>query len=260
MLVAGVVCLLIAAGLALVARSQAARLRQMSETETLTCGGIADLQKTAVEKGGPGRFARTCEVVGAAAVGEGGALRAPESGQEAVWHRVTVTEHYWDWDRDSDGDRRRVRRRREVADHSSTAAFAVDDGTGRIFVSPENADVDDPPKTSERFVQERGGAEVGEGAIAEVVEAISRWSDDTIGFEHTEWSIAPGTRLYVIGEVSDRAGRLELDKPEGGRFIVSTRTEEELKGSARRWSRVWAIAAGVLGVVGMALIVAGLLA
>ena len=260
MLVVGIICLLGAAGLAFLARSQARRLRQMRETDTLTCGAIADLHRAAVQEGGPGSFAHSCEIVGVAAPGEGGPLRAPESGEEAVWHRVTVTEHYWDWQRDSDGDRRRVRRRRELTDQRSDASFTVDDGTGRMLVAPEGAAIDHAPKTFDRFVEDRQEAEAGAGALAQIAGAISRWTDDTIGFQREEWSIRPGARLYVIGEVSDRGGRLELAKGGEGRFVVSTRSEAQLQTSAKRWSGGLAIAAGVLALAGVVLVVLGLVA
>ena len=62
------------------------------------------------------------------------------------------------------------------------------------------------------------------------------------------------------GEVTDENGKLMLRKPEKGRFQVSTRSEEELVKEAQT-GRKWAtVGAGVLAVVGLGLVVAGLVA
>jgi E3 Ubiquitin ligase len=84
--------------------------------------------------------------------------------------------------------------------------------------------------------------------------------DETIGFQYTEWALRPGTPLYVLGEVHDRAGALVIGPPSDRKqhFVVSTRSEEQLTASARsrqRWlSRIGAGA----GVVGLVLVVLGI--
>jgi E3 Ubiquitin ligase len=257
MLWIGLICIAVAVGVLFIARSQNRRDRHMGTAETLTAAEIADLQKTAAEAVGPGSFAKVCEVVGAAHPGEGGALDAPESGQPAVWHRVKVTEHYYDWERDSDGDRRRVRRERELTSSESEADFQIQDATGTVFVTVKGADIDEPPKTFDRFEKEKP-TDLGSGMLASVAEAFSNWNDDTIGIQREEWSLRPGQRLYVIGEVSDKAGRIEFGKPEEGAYLVSTRTEAELRKSAQTWAKVWAIATLVLFVAGVGLTIAGI--
>ena len=133
MLIAGIICLLVAGALAFLAWRQHERLRRMQSTETLTCAAIAERQRAAVQAGGPGSFRLVCEVSGVAAPGEGGALRGPESGSETVWHRVTLSEHYWDTDVDADGDKRRERKVRLLESEGSDASFALHDGTGTIL-------------------------------------------------------------------------------------------------------------------------------
>lgn len=257
MLIAGIVCLLVAGALGFFAWRQHERLRRMQSTETLTCAAIAERRAAAVEAGGPGSFRLVCEVSGVAAPGEGGALRGPESGSETVWHRVTLSEHCWDTDVDADGDKRRERKVRLLESEASDASFALDDGTGTILVATAAADVDEPSKTSDRFTEERTDVEDASG-VAGAMQTVQRWTSSTIGFEYVEWAIRPGERLFVVGEATDAGGRLEMAKPADGRLLISTRSEEQLQRSAGRWSRGLGIAAAALAVIGLGLAIAGL--
>ncbi|WP_369822084.1 GIDE domain-containing protein [Saccharomonospora sp. CUA-673] len=79
----------------------------------------------------------------------------------------------------------------------------------------------------------------------------------TIGYKYKEWVVRPGQRLYVHGEVNDAAGPLIIGKPvEGGFFIVSTRTEAELRKAHE--TRHKFLAAGAIGgvVIGVGLLAA----
>jgi hypothetical protein len=84
-------------------------------------------------------------------------------------------------------------------------------------------------------------------------------SSGTLGFEYEEWVIRPGARLYVHGEVSDASGRVAFAKPDKGRYIISTRSEEQIVGSAERGATIARVITGVLLVAGIALVIAGLL-
>ena len=83
----------------------------------------------------------------------------------------------------------------------------------------------------------------------------------SIGFKREEWVVRPGTRLYTLGEISDRGGRLQIGKPiDGGRLIISSRSEQELQAAAARRSKIATIGGAVAAVAGVALLIAGLLA
>lgn len=65
----------------------------------------------------------------------------------------------------------------------------------------------------------------------------------------------------MLGEARDASGTLELGKPsEKGRFLISSRTEEELTASAGKTASIAQTVGAVAGVAGVALIVIGLLA
>jgi hypothetical protein len=107
-------------------------------------------------------------------------------------------------------------------------------------------------------LQAMSKVEIGTGLLANVAEAFMQ-NDRTIGIERKEWGIAPGQRLYVLAEASDRSGRLAMMKPAEGKFMISTRTEEELRSSEQRFVNVARITAAVLGAIGVVLVVLGLI-
>ena len=226
-------------------------------TETLTCAELGELSAAAAEAVGPGSFSQACEVVGVAAAGDQGVLTAPESGREVVWHRSEAIEHYWDTERDSDGDKRQVERTRVVASHVSGRRSWSATPTGEIVVEVSGADVDNAPVLADSYERDLSKVEIGSGLMANIAEAFLQ-KDKTIGIERKEWGIAPGQRLYVLAEASDRGGRLAMMKPAEGRFVISTRTEDELRASKRGFVNVARVLAIVLAAVGVVLIVLGL--
>ena len=263
MLIAGAVLLLVASGLAYWGRSAQRSARRMTATETLPCGDIAALAQGVAGEVGGGSFRQRCEVVGTAEPGPGGALKAPESGQEVVWHRTEVTQTYWEMERttrDGKTERRRVEKSEVVSSITSTSPFSVRDDSGTVLIAPEGADVDAPEHALDRF--ERAGPESGSGGLSGALVDLLLDSDDsgTIGFQHEEWVIRPGRRLYVMGEVSDSGGQLMFTDPAEGKFQISTRSEEELVKGAQRTAKLATAGAAVAGVAGVALLIAGALA
>ena len=77
----------------------------------------------------------------------------------------------------------------------------------------------------------------------------------TLGFEYKEWVVRPGQRVYLLGEASDRSGRLVVGKPSSGPYVFSTRSEQELAHSFRTQRTVARIGAAVAGVAGLVLLV-----
>jgi E3 ubiquitin ligase len=257
LIVGGVICLVLGAVAFFVWRSQQGSLNAMLLTETLTCAELGELARAASDAVGAGSFGHPCEVVGVAAAGDQGVLTAPESGREVVWHRSEAIEHYWDTERDSDGDKRQVERTRVVASHVSQAPFVVRDDTGEIVVEVAGADVDNAPVLANTYERDLSKVEIGSGLMANIAEAFLQ-KDTTIGIERKEWGIAPGQRLYVLAEASDRSGRLAMMKPADGKFMISTRTEEELRSSKRGFVNVARVLAIGFAAVGAVLIVLGL--
>jgi hypothetical protein len=257
MLIAGAILLVIAAGILVVARSYRAKAHAARATETLSCGDIAQLSSGVGAEVGGGLFKQRCEVVGQAAPGDGGLLAAPHSGSEAVWHRSSVTHRYWEIEetRNDRGEtsRSRVEKESTVSDLVSEAPFLVSDGSGEVLVAPDGANVDAPERVVDRFDPQTEAPSSG------FLVNLFRSDPDggTLGFRYQEWIIRPGARLYVHGVVSDATGRPSFAKD--GRFIISSRSEEEIVGQAESVARWTTIAGGVLAVAGVVLLVAGAL-
>lgn len=262
MLIAGIVLLVAAIGALLYARHERGKARTATATETLSCGDVATLSKGVADEVGGGNFTQRCEAVGAAQAGPQGLVDAPESKVDAVWVRTKVIHKYWEMvETTRDGKQHRDRKEREetVSENESVAPFGLSDDTGSVLIHPDGADIDRPEKVVDRFEQKSQVQQDGGGFLA----TLLRSSNDsgTLGFQHQEWVIRPGARLYVQGEVADRTGALVFAAPrDKGGFLISTRSEEEIVAGAERNAKIAAGAAALAAVVGVVLLIAGALA
>jgi hypothetical protein len=261
-LIAGIVLLVVAVGAFLFARHERGKARKATATETMSCGDIATLSDGVASEVGAGDFTQRCEAVGVAQASPHGLVDAPESGLDAVWVRTKVVHKYWEMvETRTDGRTTRTRQEREetVSENESTTPFGLQDDSGTVLIHPEGADIDRPEQVVDRFDQRSTAERAGDGFLS----ALLRSGQDsgTLGFQHQEWIIRPGARLYVQGEVADRTGALVFEKPrDKGDFLISTRSEEEIVQGAERNAKLalgGAIAAGVLGLI---LLVAGAVA
>jgi hypothetical protein len=222
----------------------------MIGAETLAVADLTMFHRTALEVSGPGGFRKVCEVVGVTQPGPNGLLTAEFSRTPCVWHRHEVKRRYRHVSYDSQRRRQVSERTETVAQQVSSQAILLNDNTGYVYVDPRGLRGDAMEQVVSRFephVPQRGGPTV----FGIQLPGFDR--DDTIGFEYTEWVLRPGVRLYVHGEASDAGGSLMFGKPgAGGPFIVSARTEEELKKSSTQvqlFSAFGGLAAAVLGLV-----------
>ncbi|MBB0246009.1 hypothetical protein FNQ90_18330 [Streptomyces alkaliphilus] len=256
MLWIGVTGMVLAGICLLVARSAAKRVRGIAGTETSTIAELNELHRAAEEAAGAGHFRYRCEIVAETVAPEGGPLVSELARRECVWHKHRVTHKYWETRTDNEGNRRREEKTRVVSQHVSAEDLSVRDATGDILVRPGKKEIDRPEKILDRFERDTGGAS---GGISFKGFTLNLPSDGgSIGFQQEEWIVASGRRLYVLGEASDDHGRLVIGPPsDGGLFIVSTRSEEELLGSARSRERGFRVAGLILGAVGALLLVAG---
>jgi E3 Ubiquitin ligase len=260
MLIGGLVLIGIAAGLLWFAQTRRKLHAEVSGTETSTCGDLDQLRRQVAGEAGAGQFRQRCELAGNAQP-EAQPVKAPFSGQDAVWYRTKVTHHYrervrrkrgsdyvTDWD-----DRTRV-----VAEEESQTPFQLDDGTGRVLVDPRDAKLDEIEESFDRFEPDPGGSGGSVEFLGLKIQTTS--GSESVGFQREEWIIRPNRRLYVLGEVSDSSGRLQVSKPSEGRFLISTRSEEEIAAGAKKAVTYSTIGAAVAGVAGVVLVVLGILA
>jgi hypothetical protein len=262
MIIAGIILIVIAVVAAFVQRHQGGKAHAARATETLSCADINTLSTGVSAEVGGGGFHQRCEVVGQAAPGEGGLIKAPHSGADAVWHHSTVTHRYWEMEErvvDGQRQRNRVERDETVSDITSAQPFVVSDGTGSVVISPDGANVDKPERVADRFEPQVTQEQLPSG-LAGVLGSFLRAGSQsgTLGFRYQEWIIRPGARLYVHGEVSDATGQVAFAKPSEGRYIISTRSEEQIVGAAERNATIATGVGGVLGVAGLVLVILGL--
>jgi len=221
------------------ARRQDDARARMIGTERSTVETVRTLAGAAGEAAGSGSYREVVELSGQVEVGPGGPLSSPETGTDCVWFRHLVQRRYRK--RSNDGKATTSNATETVTSETSDAPFLLRDETGEILVRPGGA-VDGVRKALGEFRK---------------TEASGRRREDTIGYEHEEWVLEAGTRLYAVGEVADEEGTLVLRNPPGGTLLLSTRTEEELLADAAGSARNLRVLAGVIGVVAAALAVAG---
>ena len=258
MLIAGVVLLVLAAAAGGWAWWSNRKLEELSAVETSTCGDMRQLADAVSVSAGGGAFRQRCELTGAAQPAYVGTVNAPQTGRECLWYRTKVTHEYYDYEYDHETNRRRREKKSHtMKDEKSDIPFALDDGSGQAVIHPDDASIDAPVQVMDQMDED-----TGDPMLHKLIENTSRgWDiDESIGYKREEWLIPVGQQLFVQGEITDEDGHLRLRKPEKGPFRVSTRSEQELAeshGSHRKWSSA---GAAVLGVVGLVLVVAGLLA
>lgn len=234
-------------------------LHAMIGTETLSIPELEAERTASDDLGAKGSFRKITEVIGAAHPRPEGVLTAELSKQECVWYRYTVEREYEHVEY-RDGDRRTRRRTEKMADHSSNAGFAVIDEAGRtIGVDPGGERPDKPEQVIDRFEPHEGGR--GSVELFGITLPSFGGGNRTIGYKYKEWIVRPGQRLYILGEVHDKIGPLVIGKPsEDGHFIISTRSESELRKSRETQHKLLALGTVAGVVIGLGLLVAGIVA
>ena len=221
------------------------RLDAMRGTVTVDCTDVGSVA-------GDGE-AKPCEVVGTAGPAEE-RLVAPLSGAPCVWYRTSVSRRYHERRGGGGGGDRRTRTR-TVSQQESPAPFVIRDRSGVVSVLPEGAKVIGETKSVDRFEPYIPGQRLGgEGSLAERAVGIglnllSQTDNDTIGYEYREWIIRDGANLYVrAGAMRDHTGRAWLQKPAGGPYLISTKSEATLT-KRSRLTMLYASGAGVAALV-----------
>jgi hypothetical protein len=235
-------------------------------TETRTC---ADVKAGAAASDQEGVYREPIELKGEVAPASP-VLTAPLSGQPCVWYRTRVTHRFWgpvprvnDTGGTYEG---RGACQRVISSEGSGAPLTIDDGTGRLSIDPRGANVDGAEPSFDRFEPEGGGTfspwlsrllrlDYHElGFLTADGEADSVSPANSIGYRREECILRPDSSLYVLGEVTDAPGALQVVKPEqAGELLISSRSEEQLISDARKRSYAMRGAA-VSAVVGAAIV------
>ncbi|NKQ58137.1 helicase [Amycolatopsis sp. K13G38] len=235
-------------------------LHAMIGTETLPIPELEDLRRISDELGARGGFRKTAEVVGAAHQRPEGLLTAEISKTPCVWYRYRIEREYEHVEY-RDGRRRYSKRKEKVADHTSNEGYALIDQDGRtIGVAPDGTKPEGVEQSVDRFEPYQGGDQSFELFGIRLPGFLAGNQNSTIGFHYKEWLIRPGTPLYILGEVHDIIGPLVIAKPqEKGHFIISAKSEEQLRADRTRRHKLLSIGVLVAFFAGLALVVVGII-
>lgn len=228
-------------------------------SEQTTSGTLRQLADAAAAAAGPGAFSQFVDLEGVAEAGPNGLVVSPVSKTECVWHAHRVTREYEEIHHDSDGDQRRQKREEVVDEGRSNAWFHLRDDEGRVAVAPGRTRVDGARKQVSDYRPAEQNDSVGI-SLGSLNIRLPGGSGGTLGYTYEEWVVLPGTQLYVQGEAEDRRGYITIRDPEGPhKLVISTRSEDELAGDARKGFLLYAAGAGALTVVGLVCLVVGLI-
>ena len=185
-----------------------------------------------------------------------GLLRAPISGTECAWYRLTISERMRQTTRESRRSAPGTVREKVVSEERSSEALMIDDGTGGVRIDPEAAQVEsvietfnqleDPPAQEESTVS-FGGLSITVGSTERV-----------IGIRKKEEIIPIGAEAYVLGGAFARDGEGVIAAPVAGEYIISLQSGDALLRAARTRMLLWTGAGIVVGVIGIMLIFIGL--
>lgn len=265
LVVIGIVLLILGGALLLVRRSQQGKLLEIMGTKTSTAQELTQSAEYVAERlGERGSFKQVAEVKGILKCDN--PLRSEIAQEPCAYYSMTVTREYEEsyWTTDSQ-TKRRVRRTRRgsdvVSQNSQRIPFWVEDATGPIWVNPEGADID-AVQVVDKFESNTGGVITLGGFSFDVGSTVGQMLSDsrTLGYRFRESILPIGRRIYVLGEVADSTGTVQIQKPSAkGKFIISLKSEEELVRSTKSTIQWLLVGAVVSGVAGLGLVVAGLL-
>ncbi len=253
LLIIGILLIAAGGGLYYLRQQQLNKALDIKYYETSTAKQVIDLYNDVKDTVEVGNYSGTIVELSGMGIANN-PLTAPHSQRPVIYYEATVEREYevTEQERDNEGNYRTVNRRSSetVSKQSEYAVFTFNDGSGATL----NVDMQGANKelvqSVDRFEAEApagfnlnlsfGGANVG--------------NSRTIGYRYKERIIPNNTKLYILGEVTDRSGELLITKPKekGKPFIVSTKSEDELvRGaeSSAKWQFIGAIASAVIGVI-----------
>jgi hypothetical protein len=271
MLIFGVI-LAAVGGLCLVLAKRAGeRVHHIKATDTTKLGDLLE-RVAAVRKElgeGPSELREYVELKGKVACAQ--PLRAEVSGQVAAIVQTTVTrdtERYVE-SRDSQGNLQTRWEKASDTVHSArlSAAFQIDDGSGRIDVRPDGADT--TLQTVVDRMEQPAAVESGYGLRIGALQfgfqpglAMAGGQLRVLGYRIREEILPVGAMVYMLGEASDTSDGLALHKPGTGDkpFLISVKSEAEMVQAAQSSQKGLTVGGYVLLAGGVVLAIVGMLA
>lgn len=244
MLVVGLIALAIGAALLFFGRRTQAKTNLMRSVVTSSVKDLPGLL--------PGEMVEVKGTIRCAAP-----LMSEYADKACVWYSSSVVREYEKRERDSDGDMRTSRTSETLSSNTQMTAFTVEDSTGTVEIKLDGADID-APTILNRFEEKNGG---GSGPSISVggLSISAGDNDRTLGYRYVVKALEVDKPIYVLGAYREDGTIGVPDHEDRNRkFIVSHRSEEELKRSWGRQAFWLGTSAVVTFVIGALLVIAGI--
>ena len=216
MLVIGLVLLVVGAALLFFGRRTQAKTNLMQSVATLTTSELPSLLAgEMVEVKGTTRCASP--------------LTSEYANKACVWYSANVVREYEKREKDSDGNMQTTRTSETISSNSQSTPFMVEDATGQVAVNLDGAEID-APMILDRFEDHKSSS--GPSISFHGVSITAGDDDRTLGYRYQVRALELDKPVYVLG-VYQEDGTIGRPPPgsKSRKFIVSHRTEEELRTS-----------------------------
>lgn len=232
---------LAAAGIVLYFRSrQLGKTELMRKVETSRAADVVSLSE-----GSP------VEVKGTLRCAE--PLTSEMAERACAYYHSRVIREYQETDRDADGDTSTRRRSQTVASNERFAPFTVEDGSGAVGVLGEGAEVD-ALEVKNRFERDTGK----EGTLSLCGLNVNQGTGErTLGYRYVESVLPVDEPIYVLGVVGNGGIGAPASHEEGSSFIISYRSEEQLRNKYQKDALILALVAAGLSLFGLVFVSVG---
>ncbi len=267
MLIFGLILLAVAVGCFVGHRNAKAKVGEILYQPTSTIAEIAERAGAVTEVLGSGHSSDYTEIKGEREAIK--TLVSPLGKRDCLWFTASI-EREWEQEeryRDDEGKQRtRIVSGSDTLMHEQDyVPFYVNDGSGRLKVDPERANIDLISSVS-RFEQEHrvrlsaGRLSLGELSLSIHFQPLAR-QRRIKGYRFSEQIFEPSGAVYLLGTVVDRNGELTLVHPaeKEQRYIISHKSEEQLVEELDNSSKLLWWASIASAVVGLLLSLAGLI-
>lgn len=260
LLIGGAVLAIIGLVLWILMNKRQAKLNVMDNYENTSAKEIIQNHQFFEEEYGKGSFSNFVEIRGSVHAPE--PIQSEFAKENVVYYKSVVTRDIEKrvQRRDSNGNTRweNVRSTEKVSENERKANFFVKDETGEVLVDTEGAELH-PRKIFSEY--EHGSNPSGTWFNFGGISFGTGSGSTVLGYKYEEFAIPVNSHLYVLGEANDRAGKLRISKSQDKKqhFIVSTKTEDELKSNLKSNINIFKYSAIGLWVIGAGLAVFGII-
>jgi len=256
----GGIAIVIGLALFLASRSQAEHAFILKSSKADNVKDIVSLQSHIASEIGSGSFREFVEVTGMPVADS--PLQSELSGTPCLYYNMTVTR---EWEEtvstpDDKGNKQTTTQRGSdlVSSNTRSINFFLDDGTGKIEIRPEGAQIDLVKAVDTFQPEEGGGTKLSFGKATFELKSNTA-GRRTLGYRYQEYVLPANQRLFIFGEASDGGNSLRISRPEKkGLFVISHLSKEEIIQRSQGSSKFLKIASIIFALLGVGGFVLGI--